>query len=101
MVRCDKANGENTAWPGVAQFVEALTWSSVLRRPQVVWSQENATPNRSDWPLWIPTEVAVGPWPAESATGPMEKNGRSVRGATCHENHKSYYYAMVYAFALS
>lgn len=46
--------------------------SSVPRRPLFIWSQK-VTPIRSDRPSWIPTEIGMGPYPAESATGPIEK----------------------------
>jgi hypothetical protein len=99
ILRCDKANGENAASQPVPQLEACV--SARRSRLKIVadvvgmisyqyhvarssFGSEKATPIRSDRTQWIPTEVGVGPRPAESIIGLMEKMLHSANGHVWH-----------------
>ena len=81
LLRCDKDDGENAASSArtrrsrlkIATDVIGVIKLSVPRQPQVFWSQSMQRSLVLVGCSEIPTEIGVGPCPAESATGPIEK----------------------------
>jgi hypothetical protein len=80
-LRCDQANGENAARSAHALLKNgaAVRGSRLKIAPdmagmlEVIRSPQQKRAVRSHWREWRSTAVGVGPGPAESATGPMEK----------------------------